>query len=70
MAKELSEKEAAGMTVNERLWVAGLMDDFDRAVERRDVSAVRSILRRVYLDAAAIDANVDLLFREKDSTDN
>jgi hypothetical protein len=29
---ELTEERAKGMTVNERLWVAGLMADCDEAI--------------------------------------
>ena len=32
---QLTEAEAGGMTVNERLVVAGLMHDFDAAVAQR-----------------------------------
>ncbi|MBS1528717.1 MAG: hypothetical protein JSU01_00295 [Bacteroidetes bacterium] len=38
-----------GMTVNERLFVSGLMDEFDKAVEEKDVDKVISILKEVEL---------------------
>jgi hypothetical protein len=38
-----------GMTVNERLWVSGLMDEFDKAVEEKDIDRVVSVLKEVEL---------------------
>lgn len=48
------ENKYAGMTVNERLFVSGLMDEFDKAVEARDVDRIRSILRDVELTEESI----------------
>ena len=39
----------AGMTVNERLCFCGLMDDFDRACDQRDLEALRLIFARIEL---------------------
>ena len=44
------------MTVNERLFVAGLMDDFDRAVKGADVERLKAILRDVKLSDENIAA--------------
>jgi hypothetical protein len=41
------ERRYAGMTVNERLFVAGLLDQFDDAARRRDRQAMLAYLRRV-----------------------
>ncbi len=49
MKKELTEKEALGMTVNERLYHAGLMNDFDKALAQKDKSRLKTILEKVYL---------------------
>lgn len=49
------ENKYAGMTVNERLYESGLMDEFDKAVAERDVDKVISILTKVDLNAASID---------------
>lgn len=38
-----------GMTVNERLYVSGLLADFDKAVEAKDARAVMLILKKVHL---------------------
>ncbi|WP_290903215.1 hypothetical protein [Aquabacterium sp.] len=48
------ENKCAGMTVNERLYVSGLMDEFDKAVKERDVERVRSILSNVELTEESI----------------
>ena len=39
----------SGMTVNERLFVSGLIDKFDKAVNKRDAEKIRSILKKVEL---------------------
>ena len=39
----------AGMTVNERLYVSGLMDEFEEAVEKKNADKVRTILEKVGL---------------------
>lgn len=38
-----------GMTVNERLFAAGLLDDFEIAVKNKDAVMVASILQKVKL---------------------
>lgn len=48
------ENKYAGMTVNERLYVSGLMDEFDKAVEARDVDRISSILSNVELTEESI----------------
>lgn len=48
------ERKYAGMTVNERLYVAGLMDKFDQAVKEKNVSKVRTILKEVELEDVSI----------------
>lgn len=39
----------SGMTVNERLFAAGLMSDFEAAVRSRDRARIISVLTRVAL---------------------
>ncbi|HKC62377.1 MAG TPA: hypothetical protein VKB86_02010 [Pyrinomonadaceae bacterium] len=56
MKKKLTEKEAGAMTVNERLFMAGLFDDFDKAIAERDIPKLESILRSVYLSPENIRA--------------
>jgi len=43
------DNKYGGMTVNERLYVAGLIDDFYFAIERKDTEKVREILKDVEL---------------------
>jgi len=42
------------MTVNERLYVSGLMDAFDKAVKEKDIPKVKSILENVELNEESI----------------
>jgi hypothetical protein len=58
---KLTRENAAGMTVNERLFVAGLLEAFDQAIDDEDVGSVSEILRRVYLDEKTIEA---IIYRE------
>jgi len=47
----------SGMTVNERLWVSGLFEEFEFAIEKKDVKRVVEILKNVELsDDASIRA--------------
>lgn len=48
------ENKYAGMTVNERLYVSGLMDAFDEAVEKKNTEKVRAILEKVELAEESI----------------
>jgi molecular chaperone GrpE (heat shock protein) len=48
------ENKYAGMTVNERLYASGLMDEFDEAVEKKDADKVRCILEQVELTEESI----------------
>lgn len=47
--------EYAGMTVNERLFVAGLLDDFDRCFASDEFESIRNILLKVELDSKSIE---------------
>lgn len=51
----------AGMTVNERLYAAGLMDDFDVAARGRDRMEMISILVRVDLSEAGAAESADTI---------
>jgi molecular chaperone GrpE (heat shock protein) len=43
------DNKYAGMTVNERLWASGLMDEFERAVREKNTDAAVRILTEVEL---------------------
>jgi hypothetical protein len=47
-----------GMTVNERLYVTGLMDTFDKA-KRNDKELARFILETIRVDKPSIDKILD-----------
>lgn len=52
----LTEKDAAGMTVNERLYLSGLLEPFDSALAKNDKPAARAILEQIYLTPENIEA--------------
>lgn len=43
-----------GMTVNERLYVSGLMNEFDMAVKEKDIAKVKAILKSVELNEESV----------------
>jgi hypothetical protein len=43
------------MTTNERLFEAGLMSEFDSAIQKRDEARLREILKSVFVDDLSID---------------
>ena len=43
------DNKYAGMTVNERLYVSGLLDEFEKAVSEKDTETVIRILKEVEL---------------------
>lgn len=55
------EKKYSGMTTNERMFVAGLLDDFDTAARRRDRSRMIAILLQVEFDHAEASSIVDTI---------
>ncbi|MDA0910642.1 MAG: hypothetical protein O2809_03670 [Proteobacteria bacterium] len=55
------EKKYIGMTVNERLYASGLIDEFDKAVAKKDTQKVRSILEDVELVEESIKPILDKL---------
>jgi len=61
---KLTPERAVGMTVNERLHLAGLIHDYDVAVGTRDIEAISTILKTVYLTDADIDAIIAFELRK------
>lgn len=49
-----------GMTVNERLYLSGLLDVFDKAVKQKDIEKVVKILESVELK----EDNIKLIIKE------
>jgi len=43
-----------GMTVNERLYASGLIDEYDKAVKEKDTNKIRLILHKVELNELSI----------------
>jgi hypothetical protein len=54
------------MTVNERLYVSGLIDAFDKAAELQDVATVVHILREVELTDTSIKPILEEMNLERD----
>ena len=60
-AKELSDDELSGMTVNERLFVTGRMTAFERAALSRDRQGMIDILMRVAFSQPSAAATTDAI---------
>ena len=60
-----AQSRYAGMTMNERLFEAGLLEAFDAAVRARDRSEIVRMLTDVDVDDAAGSADSILLKPEK-----
>ena len=52
--KKLLTQSIHGMTVNDRLFTLGLVDEFDKAVRQKDKSRLRAILSKCFLEEANI----------------
>ncbi|WP_199878492.1 hypothetical protein [Flavobacterium sp. RSP49] len=49
------ESKFSGMTVNERLYVGGLINDFDNALEQKNVEGIKAVLKKVALNEAIVE---------------
>lgn len=45
----MQENKYSGMTVNERLYTSGLMNEFEKAVREKNIEKVKSILKEIEL---------------------
>ncbi len=63
--KELFVRSIHGMTVNERLFNLGLLDDFDAAVAKKDESNIRAVLFKCFLDEKNIEAIIESELKRK-----
>lgn len=57
--KRMLTQSIHGMTVNERLWTLGLMEEFERAVERRSEDRLKVVLSKCFLTQGNIRAIID-----------
>lgn len=55
------DEENKAMTVNERLYVNGLIEEFYRAVEERDIREVSTILEKIGLTEISINPILEQL---------
>jgi len=53
-----------GMTVNERLYVAGLVEQFDAAIESRDRRRAVDLLRQVAMSESEAGATTDAVLAD------
>lgn len=61
--KDLLDRSIHGMTVNERLFNLGLVEEFDHAVTRRDEPRVRAILFKCCIDEDSTEAIINKYFK-------
>lgn len=54
------DNKYAGMTVNERLYVSGLLDEFERAISEKNTDVAVRILQKVEL----ADENIKLILEK------
>lgn len=62
MKINFTSKEAAGLTVNERLWLSGQMQAFDDAIAETDEAEFEVICKSVFLDESNIKVLVAKYF--------
>lgn len=55
-SKIMTNRKYGGMTVNERLYVAGLLDEYYKAIEKKDILSVKKILSKVDIDGENVTA--------------
>ena len=63
MKRQLSEQEVSGMSLNERLYLSGLLDDFDKAITQQNAEELKHILERVYISFEDIDFIIKQLLK-------
>jgi hypothetical protein len=66
----MDEQKYSGMTVNERLFAAGLLDEFDTAVNHKNRDKVVALLQQVelsYEQAELITKTIFSRLNQKDS---
>ncbi len=58
------DADYSGMTLNERLFAAGLLDQFDAAARRRDRAQLVELLKLVQLNQTEAEASADALLEK------
>jgi len=61
LERTFSEEDFAGMTVNERLSLAGLVGAYDAAIAEGDAEKLREVLAKTHIG----DANIEAIVRSK-----
>jgi hypothetical protein len=64
MSSQGDQGRYEGMTVNERLFNAGILAQFDEAARRRDRARLVELLRQVELSQSEAEWSVDTLLAE------
>ena len=59
-----------GMTVNERLYLSGKLDDFDKAVAQKNTTEIIKILKAVELTESSIDEILQYLKLKESKKEN
>lgn len=59
MTQEVNKVNYQGMTINERIYAGGFLEEFDMALEKKDVPKVISTLRSVEVPESSIMSIVD-----------
>ena len=49
-----NQNSFSGMTVNERIYVSGLMDDFDYCLNQKDKEGIKFLLKKIKLNENSI----------------
>ena len=60
----LTKEDAAGMTVNERLYHANLLEHFDKAVTDKDRDSLIKILTEIFLGSEDIEAILEKYLKD------
>lgn len=69
LSTRFTDSQYTGMTVNERLYVSGLLEDFNRAVDEKNTGDIISILKQVGLtDLSIIPILEHLKIRKQDTS--
>jgi hypothetical protein len=60
-----SEKNYSGITVNERLYDAGLLDDFFKAANKKDRNKMIALLMLIELERSQAEETTDTILKNK-----